>query len=438
MRRDFFPNVKSCSLFLNNQIMKNHCLFLALVLPLIFTSCAGGKASNEKNRAEITLKNNTGISRTDALITLDAKTLKEHHPGLGLSRVKLTAGELVPFQLNDLDGDGMADEAAFVASFSANEEKAIRIEALGETEALPDFPKRTQAELSYKEGGRWEGREYQGGTFKNTSYLRVPPEHTDHSWFIRYEGPGWESDKVGYRFYLDWRNATDIFGKKTSEMVLQDVGQDGFDSYHEPADWGMDILKVGESLGIGALGFWTGDKATRVESTDSVICAIPINGPVQSMVRTHYYGWNTGEQTVGLTSELSIHAGSRLTRHDVRLDAPLPNLCTGIVKLEGTAILEDDSKADWGFLATWGAQSLAGDQMGMAVIYKKGQLMQRTEDEHSHVVVLQPDGDNTLSYYFLAAWEQEPGGIKTENAFHAYLAQTIKELSAPVEISYGN
>ena len=33
-------------------------------------------------------------------------------------------------------------------------------------------------------------------------------------------------------------------------MVLQDVGQDGYDSYHEMADWGMDVLKVGDAAGV--------------------------------------------------------------------------------------------------------------------------------------------------------------------------------------------
>ncbi len=60
--------------------------------------------------------------------------------------------------------------------------------------------------------------------------LRVPPEHKDHSWFIRYEGPEWESDKVGYRFYLDQRNVIDVFGIFTSDVVLHNAGLDGFDS----------------------------------------------------------------------------------------------------------------------------------------------------------------------------------------------------------------
>jgi hypothetical protein len=79
------------------------------------------------------------------------------------------------------------------------------------------YQKRTQAEISVKTGGHFENRKYIGGDFENVNYLRVPDEHTDHSYYIRYEGPGWESDLVGYRFYLDWRNATDVFGKKTPE-----------------------------------------------------------------------------------------------------------------------------------------------------------------------------------------------------------------------------
>src|SRR6476660_7722157 len=86
----------------------------------------------------------------------------------------------------------------------------------------------TLAEISVKEGGKWEGRKYIGGTFKNVEKLKLAKEHTDHSFDIRYEGPGWESSKIGYRLYLDWRNAIDIFGKKTESIILPQVGQDGF------------------------------------------------------------------------------------------------------------------------------------------------------------------------------------------------------------------
>ena len=121
---------------------------------------------------------------------------------------------------------------------------------------------KTQAFLGIKQGGEWvwvtknngkQQYEYQGGEFKPVTELKVDTKHTDHSFDIQFEGPGWESDKIGYRLYLDWRNATDIFGKKTHKLVLDGVGLDGFDSYHEVSDWGVDVLKVGSSLGIGSV-----------------------------------------------------------------------------------------------------------------------------------------------------------------------------------------
>ena len=131
--------------------------------------------------------------------------------------MKFVAGEPIPAQVNEHD-------VLLLVDLEAHAQKEIQIIPLEEGETAPSFTKRTQAEISHKVNGNWKEREYIGGEFQNVDKLPVPPEHTDHSWFIRYEGPGWESDKVGYRLYLDWRNATDIFGKKTDDLVLQGVG----------------------------------------------------------------------------------------------------------------------------------------------------------------------------------------------------------------------
>lgn len=405
-------------------------LFLGL-LPLLI-GC-GNTSQEQTSTHQISVKNTLDVPRKDASLTLDAKELASKYPSMDWSAIRFTEGKNdIPFQTNDNDGDGQVDEFVLVMDFASGEEKKIDIQPIAAGDKKPEFKKRTQAELSHKINGKWENREYVGGEFKNVDFLRVPPEHKDHSWFIRYEGPGWESDLVGYRFYLDWRNATDIFGKKTPEMVLQNVGQDGFDSYHESSDWGQDVLKVGKSLGVGSLGTWLGDKALRVETTDSLTCQVVENGAVESKIRTHYYGWKVGDVSTDLTSDISIQAGSRLSRQDVTLSNPLPNICTGIVKLDSTNLLQHDN-GTWGYLATWGKQSLANDLLGMAVLYKKSDWMETTADDLSHVVVLKPSG-NKLTYYFLAAWEQEPNGIKTEEAFQKYLEDEIQKLSTPLAV----
>ena len=44
---------------------------------------------------------------------------------------------------------------------------------------------KTNAEISVKEGGKWNNRKYEGGTFKNVQSLTLDPRHTDHSFDIK-------------------------------------------------------------------------------------------------------------------------------------------------------------------------------------------------------------------------------------------------------------
>ncbi|RNI28284.1 DUF4861 domain-containing protein [Rufibacter immobilis] len=300
------------------------------------------------------------------------------------------------------------------------------------------YPKRTQAELSKKVGGRWENRKYIGGTFQNIDSLRVPSELTDHSYYLRYEGPGWESDKVGYRFYLDWRNGVDVFGKKTNAMVLQQVGLDGYDSYHNQQPWGMDILKVGKALGVGSLAMFDNGKAVRVEKTDSTYSKITQNGDVYSSILTDYYGWQMAGLKLNVHSQLSIHAGTRLTRHQMRLENGQPqNISTGLIKDKAAKLVTSKGEAGkrYGYIATYGPQTLNNppDNVGIAVLFKSQDLLEITEDPLNHVVQLKP-ANGQAEYYFLAAWELEPNGIKTEAEFHQYLNRVAEELANPVQV----
>jgi hypothetical protein len=240
---------------------------------------------------------------------------------------------------------------------------------------------------------------------------------------------------VGYRFYLDWRNATDAFGKKTNDMVLQKVGLDGFDSYHEMQPWGMDVLKVGKALGIGTLATYIDSMALRVEKTDSVTCLVKENGSVYSAVETNYYGWKVGPDRFDVQSMLSIHAGTRLTHHQVTISGRPENLCTGIVKDKNARLFNNHGSASqWGYIATFGVQSLNNDLLGLAVFFSNSAFKGFTEDEFSHIVKLDVL-DGKLDYYFLAAWELEKQGFNNEKDFMDYIKQLAVELANPVQVS---
>lgn len=417
--------------------------FCATLIVATLLGCAANDGTNDDLKQtfpetiKLSVKNPASFARQDAAVIFETAAIKAKAADFnGKAFVILSDGKELDSQASALDGDGKADQILCVADFTPDETKTLTLRYAKTGEQQREYPKRTQAELSHKVGGKFVDRKYEGGTFQNVQFLRVPPEHTDHSWYIRYEGPGWESDKIGYRFYLDWRNASDIFGKKVPDMVLQNVGQDGFDSYHEMSDWGMDILKVGESLGIGSLAMWHEGKANRVSQTDSVTCAIVANGAVYSQIQTKYLGWKVGSGSYDLVSNLSITAGSHLTKHAIEISGNPENLCTGIVKLENTALLSSpETSTGWVYLATYGKQSLAEDNLGMAILYRKSDLIETTEDQLSHIVVLRP-AHGQLTYYFLGAWEQEPNGIKTVEAFEAYLKQTVAELNSPLVVNF--
>ena len=405
--------------------------FLIFGLILIFlTGC------QTMDNPKLMVKNNTDLAISDALVQVSLADLEKILPGIDQTTLKLINGEEeLAFQFEDSNADGMTDMVVFATNLKPGENLAVRVVTDQSGQERKPFLKRTQAELSHKKGGYFENKKYIGGSFENVSFSRVPAEHTDHDTYYRYEGPGWESDLVGYRFYLDWRNATDIYGKKTRNMVLQDVGQDGFDSYHAMSDWGMDVLKVGPSLGIGSIGTWFNDKVYMVSICDSITCEIALNGPVRSMIRTTYFGWNVEGAKSDLVSEISIAAGDRKTKHDVHVSGEAKNLCTGLVRHPQAQVIESVSDGEWQYLANYGTQSLVGedDLLGMAILYRKSDLNLRTDDENSHILVLNPDKGN-LTYYFLAAWGQEPNGIGNVDQFKTYLEKEIVNLNAPVTV----
>lgn len=408
--------------------------FLITLFIIISFGCNAKDITDEYPESfSLTATNNTDLERKDACVFLCISKIKEKHTDFNPEAFIIieNKNELLS---QKIDVKGTKGKIAFIAGFSPEETKKLTLRYAKTGKKDRRYKKRTQSVLSIKCGGQWVKNKYNGGTFKDTNHLKLPVQHTDHSEFIRFEGVGWESDKVGYRLYLDWRNGLDIFGKKIDNMVLQDVGLDGYESYHGTADWGQDILKVGDALGIGAVGIWENGKVERVSKTDSLICDILENGDLYSALKVKYAGWETNSGKRDLISKLSITAGSRLTKQDIDVDKNIANLCTGIVKSENNKILQSKDKEEgWGYLASYGNQSIIGDKLGMAIIYRNKDKLMITEDELNNVVILKPE-KGQLTYYLLAAWEQESTGIKNQEKFIEYLEKEIKELDSPISI----
>lgn len=388
----------------------------------------GAKATALSNvLATIEIANPSSFERADEVVAVPILSL-----GLTTADDTLdlrSAREQLPYQFVDRSGDGEVDHLVTQLTLAGGQRATITVSR--GSSVRPDESPRAHAEISHKVGGHWDGRRYIGGKWQSVGVLTPPAAHTDHSEFVRYEGPGIESDRVGYRVYLDERNGFDIFGKRTSELILHRVGLEDFEAYHHPADWGMDVLKVGDSLGMGGFAAWLGDSWLPVSAVSGWTTTIDADGPIEASFTTRYHDWTLPEQITQLQSRLTMQAGSRLVHVELNADSMPERMVAGLVKHADTKLFQgslDITGQAWSYLATWGAQSLDGGNLGMAVFVRRKDVQQFAEDNNNQLVVLKPHGEQ-LDYYFAAAWDKEPDGITSEAAFQTWLEQTAERLT---------
>ena len=250
-----------------------------------------------------------------------------------------------------------------------------------------------------------------------------PPGYQRDAKILTYEGPGWESDKVGYRLYLDGRNVLDIFGKKTPGIVLPKVGRG--EDYHAMADWGMDILKVGNSLGAGGWGVFKAGKAVQVGNADSYSARVVEDTKDTATLEVTLK--NAGECKADMTTTYKINAGERLTHINVAGDCARP-VAAGIVIHPGTEKLASGGKKGWQYIARYGAQSLVPDNLGIALFYNASFAAGVSDDLDDSYVIFRRTGN--AGYITGAAWAQEDGGITDKAGFQAWLTETQAALNA--------
>src|SRR5690606_33997541 len=205
------------------------------------------------------------------------------------------AGDTVPVQLGDRDGDGRWDELFFLIDLAGKQRTTLTVKT---TDDSPVYEKRTAVRFGKRDSATSPVTPRHADTLLADQLplsIGYQPYQTD--------GPSWENDKVGFRHYLDGRNSKDVFGKKVSYMSPADVGINTQgaveDNYHVMLDWGRDILPVGGSVGIGGIALANGQDVYRlgvtvddaVNNVDTTIFNVVREGPVRSKLDIRYRHW---------------------------------------------------------------------------------------------------------------------------------------------------
>jgi unsaturated chondroitin disaccharide hydrolase len=375
--------------------------YLNVILRTLFCSlialCANSAQAREPiKNITISVSNPTGSPRkADIAIPLAdiRKVAADFKPAAAIVTVTDTSTpqedlaametEELPSQVDDLNGDGKQEELAFQVDLAAHQTRIVTL-CYGDQDRVwrlrNDYRPRTAALFSPK-----------------------------------FQGLGWESERVAFRIYFDPRNAIDLYAKRKKTLQLAIYALPGY-GYHDESPDGRDILDVGDAIGLGSVAALVNDKAVKVADVKDRKWRIISSGPVRSIVELEYDGWNVGGKSIDLRSRITQWAGERGFTHAISATATNGvEFVTGIPAKRGIEELTSakDSRATW--LATWGEQVIApgpnaresvpGQNLGLAVLTLSARA-RFTSDENNHLIALKP-GLASASWYTIAAWDQE-------------------------------
>lgn len=401
--------------------------------------------------SQLTFKNTIDLNRPDETIVLKRAEVEGKIGQIpdGMAPELKKDGKLIPSQVDDLNGDGEWDELATTLSFEPLESITVNVDLVS-TDKYPTFEKRTNVRL---------GIIQLDSTWKEVDSYTAPDWHKGFKIIAQGESVSWENDKMGFRDYFDCRNVKDLFGKLKPGMILDKIQTPEMGSYHELADWGMDILHCGNSLGAGGLAMLEKDSLIRLGCTDTYSYEKVTEGPVRSVFKLKYTGWDVDGQDLSATEEISIYPGKYWFQSDVTVDGFTgeKQLATGIV----TTKLTNEPKAfdadnNYSVIATLDKQSLNNDTLGMAVMLKKDEMTKvaRTTDinyfEHGYQTVPEKEFSRIVSstyyiaqkikndvparHYFFAVWGLENPKWNKFGNFKNYIEEEAKKLNNPIVV----
>lgn len=426
--------------------MKNK---LKLCLPAAFMSLLFIGCKTYKNTTEtgIVLTNNSNLELSDKPISI-ARNLLPIKDGLYNYPILVYKKDTIPSQVNDLDGDGKWDELFLVANFSAKEKKKTQLLWV---KKAPKFTIRTSARFGKREA---INERVKPATEETVLAIDMPIKLG----FQKYQtdGPTWENDKVGFRDYLDGRNAKDVFGKRIPAITPENVGINSAgaveDNYHVMYDWGRDIFPVGNSAGLGGYALLINDEVKRLgvivndplNNVEKTTFKIVSEGPENSVLNYNYHNWNASGNKYQVKETTSIWPGMYGYKNTVSLDGlkgnemfliALSNINNqkplNVVEVGNfICLIQHDNltyKREW-ILGTAIIVPKKGYD-GYMEAPKTGQLTD------SYLAKFKVENNEPISYYAIAGWELSADkNFKDSAYFNNYVINLAKQLSTEITV----
>ena len=364
--------------------------------------------------------------------TLD---LKEAQMSVKSASVTLNGSEL-PYQLDDLDGDGTYDELFFLLDLSAKSKVTVGV-TLSNTGLPKTFDAKVYVDMMLTNKKIKESNKQD----LYISHLKVD-RGVNPYWMLHHHGAAFENEMVAYRIYFDHRQTVDIYGKYRKGLELKET-QFYPDKTQAAAGYGDDVLWVGETFGLGTLRGWNGSQPTMISDVEHRSQRLVARGPLRTIVEVKDEQWRQqpDSQPVDMTTTYTLYAGHRDCRVDVRFSRDVSDLsfATGVINVKNSTEYSDKKglRGCWGTDWPVSEKDSAGhkrETVGLGICLPTACVKEeRPADKDNYPFVVK--ASDRLTYYISFCSDNESFGMHSAKEWFAYLEEWKKTLLTEVKVT---
>jgi hypothetical protein len=205
---------------------------------------------------------------------------------------------------------------------------------------------------------------------------------------IGHHGPAVENEWMALRIYFSEKAAIDVYSKAKAQLELNE--KTWYPTAEEQkAGWGADYYKVGQTVGLGGVRLWDGEKVVPLNPVSNRTARVvkEVNGSYMEMLSEDvpYMG-----RKVDILVRVSVYSGERNAKVEAfaLCDEPV-QFVTGVNYHKG----QETYKAD-GLIATWGLhpEDVAAElvELGAAILYDPADFVQTKDDGTQFLLISKP------------------------------------------------
>jgi hypothetical protein len=269
-------------------------------------------------------------------------------------------------------------------------------------------------------------------TVEAKTFARFVPERKDDF--------AWENDLAAYRMYgpalvaENPSNGVDLWLKKTEELVVDSFyrGEIKYGkSYHVDHGQGLDLYKVGKTLGAGGVAPYT-DSTLWVGSHFNAYKVLE-NGPLRSVFTLTYDTVNIKGKKYKQELKITVDAGSVLNKAVVKYtgEKQTMQLAAGITLHDGKGKLQKGTG-----MIIYGEEAVSNNNLPsgqnfVSVVLSVKETAYKVQDLHALLISNYVPGTE-FTYYFGGGWSEWK--FPTQKEWLAAVQQFSKQVKYPLNV----